>query len=603
MGPRPSWSDPETIATLDLCLSCKACKSECPSNVDVARLKAEYTAQSYRSAKPPLQSRVFGNIHALSKLAAIAPPLTNLANTIARPVLNAALGLHPKRSLPPFKKPLHKQWGSATTNADAPTLVLYADTFTTYNEPEIGLAAKRLLEAFGYRIELFRGTDAARAMISVGLLDAATNAIDAELPRLAAEIDRTAARAVLFIEPSVLSSIADDWLLLKTRAPKQQKEELARRAALVEHFLDQHWDDHPTRPTFTPPRGRIALHAHCHQKALWGPNSSAALLRRAFEGKVDTLDTTCCGMAGSFGYTRDRYDLSMRIGELSVLPAVREARSNGLMVAPGTSCRHQIKDGAGDACVAPGGGARGGDRVKQDRVRQPLLFAFCAVMVWAFVAFALFGPTDTQRHYRAVPVIIDLTRSPSGAVADASVRTAAFLERGRASRGPTYLDDWWLEVATTPATPDDQYAIVAVVTFAERASYFRFEPTGTRYAWCALLKGRTLVWDDQEFAAVMQPAVIDVIVESLAAQGFELSETLVEETRRDATEQGEEAYLPRLFAGIAGGDIAVPAIGGPAATHIAISIIGFVIAAIAGGVYGWYACPQPPDPNARSRFI
>ncbi|MEM7756126.1 MAG: FAD-linked oxidase C-terminal domain-containing protein, partial [Planctomycetota bacterium] len=355
----PTWDDAETKATIDLCLSCKACKSECPSNVDIARLKAEYTAQAFGAGeRVPLQSRVFGAIHGFSRLAGITPGLANFGANIGRPIANAVLGLHPKRSLPAFAKPLHSQWhkqmpGSSRSRIeDAPCVLLYADTFTTYNEPQIGLAARAVLEAFGYRVELFRGTDAGRAAMSVGLLADAAKRVETEVLELERAIDATDAAAVLFCEPSVMSAVCDDWLLLKTEVSRGRKDAIAAKSRLVEQFLDERWDEHPHLPEIVlgsvgePATDRIALHGHCHQKALWGVGSSAGLLHRVFGDRVDVLDTTCCGMAGSFGYTRDRYDLSMRIGELSVFPAAREV-GGGVMVAPGTSCRHQIKDGTG----------------------------------------------------------------------------------------------------------------------------------------------------------------------------------------------------------------------------------------------------------------
>lgn len=403
-GGTPSWDDAETMSTLDLCLSCKACKSECPSNVDVSKMKAEYLAQRNRAAgRVPLCDRVFGNTHTINRLAGRMPGVSNLGMTLARPLANALLGLHPSRSLPTFAKPLHRQWGRSPARpgpggatVSAPTVLLYADTFTTYNEPAIGLAARRVLEAFGYRVELFRGSDAGRALISVGMLPEAIRRIDGEtrrlLPRLAGE-SHDDVEAVLFLEPSCLSAVKDDWLSLTCAVPMQDRRLIADRSFLVEQFLADLWDDHPRRPALatrsptseppagaggsgpgTPPEastppspslargarsealpftGTIHLHAHCHQKALWGAGSSSTFLERCFPGRVRTLDTTCCGLAGSFGYTGDRFDLSMRIGELGVLPAARELAEGDVMVAPGTSCRHQIKDGEGTRALHP----------------------------------------------------------------------------------------------------------------------------------------------------------------------------------------------------------------------------------------------------------
>lgn len=355
-GGSARWNDPETNATLDLCLSCKACKSECPSNVDIARLKAEYTAQRYRnSGRIPLKARVFGHIHTLNRVAGLAPGVANLGMALTRPIANRLLGLHPSRSLPRFERVLRRQWAPSTSTA--PTVLLYADTFTAHNEPGMALDARRVLDAFGYRVELFDGSDAARALISVGLLQDAIRRIDREAPALLDRLKR--AEAVLFLEPSCLSAVKDDWLGLRCATPLDDRRGIAERSFLVEQFLEARWDNHPRHPSFIPgdardpTGGEIVLHAHCHQKALWGASSSAAVLERLFPGRVRVLDTTCCGLAGSFGYTKERFDLSMRIGELGVLPAARELVGADVLIAPGTSCRHQVRDGAGVHALHP----------------------------------------------------------------------------------------------------------------------------------------------------------------------------------------------------------------------------------------------------------
>jgi FAD/FMN-containing dehydrogenase/Fe-S oxidoreductase len=348
-GPgRPAWSDTETLKTLDLCLSCKACKSECPSNVDIARLKSEYLAQGYRESGAPARSRAMGMIDRASRLASIAPGLVNAVNTLrpTRAVLNAALGLHPKRSLPGFRKPLHKRWGPDAPGlpANAPVVALLADTFTQYNEPEIGLATKRVLEGFGYRVKLVRCDDFQRARISLGLLPAAVRGAERLLDTLEPIINDDSLAGLLIIEPSCLSAVQDDWLSLKIGRPPALRQKLAERTRLPEQFLDERWDDHPRRPDFNAPNGRVLLHVHCHQKAMWGVGSSAGLLARIVGDALDVLDAGCCGMAGSFGYDRDRFDLSMRIGEQRLMPAARSLGEGDTLLATGTSCRHQVQD-------------------------------------------------------------------------------------------------------------------------------------------------------------------------------------------------------------------------------------------------------------------
>jgi FAD/FMN-containing dehydrogenase/Fe-S oxidoreductase len=354
----PAWQDEETQRTLDLCLSCKACKAECPSNVDISRLKAEYTAQGYRAqGRVPLRARLFGHVRALNRLGAMAPRLSTAVAGAAplRALLARALSIDPRRSLPAFSAPLSGRLKGADADAAVrPAVLLYGDCFVSYNESHIGVSAARLLRAFGYRVVHVDAGCCGRAMISTGLLPEAIAAADRGVRRLTDALDRHQARAVLVLEPSCLSALRDDWLELRCRTPIEQRRRIAERSALVEQFLAEQWDEHPVRPRFDPPAGSVLLHGHCHQKALWGIDSSAAVLRRAFGAeRVRALDTGCCGLAGAFGYDRARFDLSMRIGELGLFPAVREAGPGDVIAAPGTSCRHQLHDGVGVEALHP----------------------------------------------------------------------------------------------------------------------------------------------------------------------------------------------------------------------------------------------------------
>jgi Fe-S oxidoreductase len=357
------------MATLDLCLSCKACKSECPSNVDVARLKPEYLAQSWRTrGGAPLKAKAFGHVRMLNKLGSIAPRLANFVNNLApvRAILNRALHLAPKRSLPPFAPSLYKWFrrsGTSTSSVESrrephragvPKVLLYADCFATYNEPHIGRAAVRVLEALGYDVLLPEIACCGRAMISTGLLPDAIASADRALATLRKAIDEDGATAVVVCEPSCLSAITDDWLQLKLKTPIDVRRRIAEKAMLVEDFVDRFWDDHPRRPQIRASASPIILHGHCHQKSVGGGDeTSARLLRRLTHGNVIVLPSGCCGMAGSFGYDADKYDLSMAIGELSVFPPIRAADAKTTLCAPGTSCRHQIHDGTGRVARHP----------------------------------------------------------------------------------------------------------------------------------------------------------------------------------------------------------------------------------------------------------
>ncbi len=362
-GGRSIWSDPGTIETLDLCLSCKACKTECPSNVDIARLKAEYTAQRYRSNAEPWRARVFGAVRRLNRLGSMAPGLANLGARLGfvRAAVGGVLGIHPKRSLPRMARSLARSWGGPVSRGGgvdranatgAPRVVLFGDCFTMYNEPAIGLAARRVLEACGYEVVLADAGCCGRAKISMGLLARAIDEVDATLARLVPLALDARTRAVVVLEPSCLSAIKDDWLALKLTTPISDRRALASKAFLGEQFVEALWDEHPRRPAFRA-GGRVLLHGHCHQKALWGIETSSRALVRACGGGVESLDSGCCGMAGSFGFERAKFDLSMKIGGLTLFPAVRACDESTIVAAPGTSCRHQILDGTGRHALHP----------------------------------------------------------------------------------------------------------------------------------------------------------------------------------------------------------------------------------------------------------
>ena len=359
-GDGPAWNDPETLETLRLCLSCKACKSECPSNVDMARLKAEYLAQSYRaSGRTPLTARVFGNVRKLNRLGSAFAGLANwtMELTPVRSLIGSALGIAHKRSMPRYETSLYRWFAKRTPAdlpADAPLVVLFADCFVTYNEPRIGRMAIQVLERLGYRVLLPRVGCCGRSMISTGLLGDAIRSADQVLSQLRPMVDDPRVKAIVVCEPSCLSAFCDDYLKLKCKTDIADRKKLAAKAMQVEDFVDRYWDTHPVRPAILPSGSKpVLLHAHCHQKATSSAQTSARLLRRLAGDRFKLLDTGCCGMAGAFGFTADRYDVSMKIGELSLLPLVREAPSDATIVAPGTSCRHQLLDGTHRKAVHP----------------------------------------------------------------------------------------------------------------------------------------------------------------------------------------------------------------------------------------------------------
>ncbi len=357
-GQTPAWDDPETIKTLDLCLSCKACKTECPSNVDIAKLKAEYTAQRYAgSGGAPAHIRRFGDVRRISRLASALYPLVNAMGRFAptASIIRRALGIAPQRSLPRFGPSLYRWFTARETGAtDGPVVVLVPDCFTIYGEPRIGRAAVVVLEALGYRVVLPRMGCCGRAAISTGLLDQAQDVCRDAAEALLGWMDTNEVQAIVGCEPGCISAIKDEWQELEMGVDPADLRRIADGCELIEDFVEIKWDEHPKRPSIEVDSGGgpVLFHGHCHQKALWGIERSTALLGRLFGDRLRVLDSGCCGMAGSFGYTVDHYELAMRIGELSLFGAIR-AEPQATVVAPGTSCRHQILDGTGRRAVHP----------------------------------------------------------------------------------------------------------------------------------------------------------------------------------------------------------------------------------------------------------
>ena len=359
------WDDSETQETLQLCLSCKACKAECPSNVDIAKLKAEYTAQGHLArGRVPWRSRAIANVRRLNRIgSALAPVSAWVARSPwGRSLIASVMGFAHERSLPEIAESLARTLARRSrarceaqgpeSLRDAPTVLLFGDCFSQFSEPEIGLAAVEVLEALGYRVILGDVGCCARAAISSGVLSEASRIAAATAHRLAALDEREAPVAILALEPSCLSAIKDDWQELRMAADPAMLARLAAKAFLVEEWIDAQWERHPRRVAFSPTSESVVLHAHCHQKALWGAESSSALLRRVFGARARTLPTGCCGMAGSFGLDAKTAGLSRQIAEGDLLPHLASA-PHALVAACGASCRHQVRDLAGREAKHP----------------------------------------------------------------------------------------------------------------------------------------------------------------------------------------------------------------------------------------------------------
>jgi FAD/FMN-containing dehydrogenase/Fe-S oxidoreductase len=327
-------------AVMDLCLECKGCKAECPANVDMAKLKYEFLHHYYRANGLPLRNRLFGHIARLNALGARMPRLVNWALGLPakRWALEALAGIDRRRRLPTLATETFTDWfARRRPPAAAPRgeVVLFHDTFATYNVPEIGRAAVELLERGGYRVVLIDRKCCGRPMISKGMLDVARAHAAWNVERLAPYAARGV--PIVGLEPSCLLTARDEWVdLLRTDAARA----VAGQSFLVEEFLLRERARGLDLP-FRAAGRKALLHGHCHQKAMVGTAPTVAVLRWAgFD--VSEVDSGCCGMAGAFGFEREHYDVSVWLGNRRLAPAVKAAAADTEVVAPGMSCRQQI---------------------------------------------------------------------------------------------------------------------------------------------------------------------------------------------------------------------------------------------------------------------
>ena len=342
---------------LDLCLECRACKTECPVGVDMARFKSEFLADYHRRNGTPLRARVLGHVRTLSALASRAAPIVNpwLGRDWARALNERLLGIDRRRTLPPWaRRTLAAAWrrrpggGARRPGADGaaqPDAVLFNDTFTNYYSPEIGLAAAGVLEAAGLTVGLGPRACCGRPLISQGLLDAARARARQAVRRL--HPLAAAGTPIVLLEPSCLSALADDAPALLRGEEQRRAKEVAAACLLFEDYLNRRLDGGGATLPLRAGPDEVVLHGHCHQKSLGLVAPARALLERIPGARVTELDAGCCGMAGSFGYAREHFDVSRRIGERRLLPAARALGPGHVLAAAGTSCRHQVRDFTG----------------------------------------------------------------------------------------------------------------------------------------------------------------------------------------------------------------------------------------------------------------
>jgi Fe-S oxidoreductase len=350
---------------LDLCLSCKACKAECPSLVDMARIKTEFTAHYYDEHGVPLRSWVFGHIRRMNQLGSLMPRLSNIAmrSLLARWAFRR-LGVASERQLPLFARErfsvwYRKQYGrwdrQASVKPDerkAPILI--ADTYTEYNYPYLGQAATRVAEAAGHRLRVWGPREigcCGRPLISKGLLDDARWLARRNVRRMAPLVSD--GERFMLIEPSCAAAFRDEYPDLVPADQRVDAQRVARAVITVEEWLAEMADTGLLASAdFDDTPGQIVLHGHCYQRALWGTSAARRALGLLPNCSLSELDDGCCGVAGSFGFEAEHYDLSVQIGEQRLLPAVREV-PDAIIVASGVSCREQIEHGTGRRALHP----------------------------------------------------------------------------------------------------------------------------------------------------------------------------------------------------------------------------------------------------------
>ncbi|QMW03099.1 FAD-binding and (Fe-S)-binding domain-containing protein [Spirosoma foliorum] len=374
----PTEQDFEAVKdVLDLCLSCKACKAECPSSVDMARMKAEFTQQKYNESGIPMRARLIGNFTRLMKMASLVPWAYNgfYETASLRRIANRIVGFHPDRTMPEMAKTTLRKWwweqkkeeneriGRENRNnytpallADSPelksgTVLLFADEFTNYNDVEVGQKAIQLLERLGYTVALPDHAESGRTYLSKGLVDEAKKLAIRNVTIFKDLI--TDETPLIGLEPSAILAFRDEYPDLVPAELKADAQRIAKNVFLFEEWLAREADaGRIDRSLFTAKTELVKVHGHCHQKALSSMIPVKKVLSLPQNYNVQLIPSGCCGMAGSFGFEEEHYELSMQIGELVLFPAVRKAE-DAIISAAGTSCRHQIKDGTGRKAQHP----------------------------------------------------------------------------------------------------------------------------------------------------------------------------------------------------------------------------------------------------------
>ena len=347
----------ELKAVFDLCLSCKACASECPSSVDVASLKAEFQYQYQKANGVPIRTKLFAYNNTLNEVGSRFPGITNFmfSSIFTATLIKKTLGIAKERSLPLISsKSLSKEFkninNQSIKNNLIKTVYLFNDEFTNFLDTSIGVDALYLLFALNYDVKLINNEESGRAFLSKGLLEQARKVANKNVSIYKNLI--TEETPLIGIEPSAILTFKDEYLKLVD--DKDSAETIAKNTFLIEEFISNEIAIGNIKASqFTSETQTIKFHGHCHQKALSNQIHSFNVLNLPVNYKITIIPSGCCGMAGSFGYEKEHYDVSMQVGEQTLFPAIRKAPNTTLIAANGTSCRHQIKDGTNRVAKHP----------------------------------------------------------------------------------------------------------------------------------------------------------------------------------------------------------------------------------------------------------
>ena len=342
--PHEELTSARMYEVMDLCVECKACKSECPSSVDMAKIKFEFLAQYHAKHGTPLRTRLFGDIARFSRLAsgALAPPINGvLGSMLVRFALDRGLGISRQRKLPAFTRKPFTRWFKQRPQRtqERERVVLFNDTFNTFNEPHVAIAAVEVLEAAGFEVILPGHRCCGRPLISKGMVKKARAAARDTVERLAPYAK--AGLPIIGLEPSCLLSMRDEYLYLLPDS--REAREVAHHAVLFDEFVARLAEEGRLSLSFTDEPREVLLHGHCHQRALAGTESTLKILALPENYHAREVDTSCCGMAGSFGYEKEHYVISRKMAERRLVPMMRNTSADTLIAAPGTSCRHQLQ--------------------------------------------------------------------------------------------------------------------------------------------------------------------------------------------------------------------------------------------------------------------